>query len=80
MVLSGGGARNATLVAAIHRSLRSVNASVELLTSAGLGWPVESIEPAAFAYLAWLRVRGQNGNMPATTGARAGVLCGQIAG
>ena len=80
VVLSGGGARNATLVAAIHRSLRSVNASVELLTSAGLGWPVESIEPAAFAYLAWLRVRGQNGNMPATTGARAGVLCGQIAG
>jgi len=37
---------------------------------AALGWQVQSIEPAAFALLAWLRMTGQPGNLPETTGAR----------
>jgi len=47
-------------------------------TSADVGWPLQSIEPAAFAYLAWLRQRGLPGNLPETTGARRAVVCGVV--
>ena len=47
-------------------------------TSTDLGWPTKAIEPAAFALLAWRRWHGLPGNLPATTGARRAVLCGQI--
>ena len=80
VVLSGGGAANPKLVAGIRASLRALDPSMEVVTSAERGWPVESLEPAAFAYLAWLRVRGQAGNLPGTTGATSPVLCGQISG
>jgi anhydro-N-acetylmuramic acid kinase len=80
VVLSGGGASNPGLVAAIRIALRALESAIDVITSAERGWPVQSIEPAAFAYLAWLRLRGQPGNIPETTGARAGVLCGQVSG
>ena len=51
---------------------------IEVLTSDQLGWPVEAIEPAAFALLAFLRVKNLPGNFPETTGASRAVLCGQI--
>ncbi|MDB6024648.1 MAG: Anhydro-N-acetylmuramic acid kinase [Verrucomicrobiales bacterium] len=80
VVLAGGGAANPVLVRAIGRALSEAfpKKSVELKTSADLGWPVQAIEPAAFALLAWLRVNGRPGNLPETTGAQRAVLCGQI--
>jgi anhydro-N-acetylmuramic acid kinase len=78
VVLSGGGSANATLVGRIGARLRDLDGRIELRTSEELGWPRQAIEPAAFALLAWLRWRGRAGNLPATTGARRAVLCGQL--
>ncbi|MDO8349076.1 MAG: anhydro-N-acetylmuramic acid kinase, partial [Planctomycetota bacterium] len=38
----------------------------------------EAVEGGAFALLAHERLRGRPGNLPATTGARNAVLCGQV--
>ncbi len=73
IILTGGGALNPSLVRAIQSNL-----SAPILTSDELGWPVQSIEPAAFALLAHLRVNERPGNLPRTTGANRAVLCGQI--
>jgi anhydro-N-acetylmuramic acid kinase len=74
IILTGGGARNPTLVRAIARQMPGV----EVVTSEALGWPVEAIEPAAFALLAWLRLQRRPGNLPLTTGARRAALLGQV--
>jgi anhydro-N-acetylmuramic acid kinase len=76
IVLAGGGASNPSLTAAIERQLASYKTHIS--TSQSLGWPVQAIEPAAFALLADLRMRHQPGNLPQTTGARRAVLLGQV--
>lgn len=73
IILAGGGASNPSLVHAIQKQF-----SAKVLTSDELGWPVQAIEPAAFALLAFLRVNKRPGNLPQTTGANRAVLCGQI--
>lgn len=73
IILTGGGAANPTLVRAIVKQF-----SASVVTSDQLGWPVQAIEPAAFALLAYLRVNGLPGNLPETTGANRAVLCGQV--
>jgi anhydro-N-acetylmuramic acid kinase len=78
VVLAGGGAANATMVRQIREALAELNPVIEVMTSDELGWPRQSIEPAAFALLAWLRWNKQPGNLPETTGAQRPVLCGQI--
>jgi len=78
VVLAGGGAANPVLVKAIRIALEQLSPSLQVATSDELGWPRQSIEPAAFALLAWLRWRGQPGNLPATTGARRAARLGQI--
>jgi len=78
VVLAGGGAANLTLRRMIAEELRQLNPHVTVQTSAEHGWPVQSIEPAAFALLAWLRVRQKPGNLPETTGAKRAVLLGQV--
>ena len=80
VILCGGGAANPVLAASIRATLGESQPHIEISTSADHGWPLQSVEPAAFAYLAWLRARGQPGNLPSTTGARRAVLCGQITG
>ncbi len=47
IILSGGGAANPPLVAAIARQFS--DRPVEIQTSESCGWPVQAIEPAAFA-------------------------------
>jgi anhydro-N-acetylmuramic acid kinase len=74
IILTGGGASNPVLVRAIAAQF----AGTEVVTSDTLGWPVQSIEPAAFALLAWLRLAGRPGNLPRTTGARRAALLGQV--
>ena len=78
VILTGGGAANAALVRSMQRNLHHLSASTEVITSEALGWPLQSIEPAAFALLAWRRVQGKPGNLPQTTGARRPALLGQI--
>ncbi|MBM3831437.1 MAG: anhydro-N-acetylmuramic acid kinase, partial [Verrucomicrobia bacterium] len=70
VVLSGGGANNPVLRKAIASALRTAHPSIQVQTSADLGWPPEAIEAAAFALLAWRRWYGLAGNLPSTTGAR----------
>lgn len=78
VVLCGGGAANPVLVAAIERNLRELFPEVKVTSSVDHGWPLKSVEPAAFALLAWLRWRRKPGNLPATTGAYRAVLLGQV--
>ncbi|HXG46727.1 MAG TPA: anhydro-N-acetylmuramic acid kinase [Methylomirabilota bacterium] len=78
VILTGGGAENPTLVAAIRRALSEGGKPTRVCTSAELGWPSQAIEPAAFAWLAWRRLRGRSGHLPETTGAERAVLLGQV--
>jgi anhydro-N-acetylmuramic acid kinase len=74
IILTGGGAANPVLVRAIQAQLPNSR----VVTSEDLGWPRQSIEPAAFALLASRRWRRLPANLPGTTGARRAVLLGQI--
>ena len=78
VILTGGGAANPALVRSIQRNLYNLSASTDVVTSEALGWPLQSIEPAAFALLAWRRVQRKPGNLPQTTGAGRAALLGQI--
>lgn len=78
VILCGGGAENPILTGLIAVALLRLNPGVEVRPSDDLGWPAQAIEAAAFALLAWRRWHGLPGNLPATTGARRSVLCGQI--
>jgi anhydro-N-acetylmuramic acid kinase len=78
VVLCGGGAANPALVGAIKEALGQEGGPVEWVSSADFGWPWPSVEPAAFALLAWLRMEGKWGHPPGTTGARRHVRLGQI--
>jgi anhydro-N-acetylmuramic acid kinase len=80
IILTGGGASNPTLVRAIEKQFAEEKEKVEVLTSEQIGWPVQAIEPAAFALLAYLRMNGRPANLPQTTGARRAVLLGQVSG
>jgi anhydro-N-acetylmuramic acid kinase len=74
IILTGGGAMNPQLLKLIATQFSGSNVT----TSESLGWPVQAIEPAAFALLAWLRMNNRPGNLPQTTGARRSALLGQI--
>jgi anhydro-N-acetylmuramic acid kinase len=78
MILTGGGAANPSLKRQIAEALQQISPATVTLTCADLGWPLASIEPAAFALLAWLRMNRRPGNLPQTTGANRAVLLGQI--
>jgi anhydro-N-acetylmuramic acid kinase len=78
VVLTGGGAANPDLVERLRRRLALLSPKLQLQTCDQLGWPVQSIEPAAFALLAFYRFLRKPGNLPDTTGANRPVLCGQI--
>lgn len=79
VILTGGGASNPALKQRIIQALNEISETVPVITSEELGWPVESIEPAAFALLAYLRAAGKPGNIPETTGANRPVLSGHLA-
>lgn len=78
VVLAGGGGSNPVLRRMISEELLRLNHQAEVRTSAELGWPLQSVEPAAFALLVWLRMKRKAGNLPATTGASAAILLGQV--
>jgi anhydro-N-acetylmuramic acid kinase len=75
-IVSGGGARNATLMAML--SLRLAPLGCELATTEEFGMPAEAKEAAAFALLAWMTWHRLPGNVPAATGAKRAVVLGQV--
>ncbi len=74
-IVSGGGARNATLMAMLAERL---GPGCNLTTSASHGLPVEAKEAAAFALLAWQTWHHLAGNVPSATGASRPVILGQV--
>jgi anhydro-N-acetylmuramic acid kinase len=63
-VISGGGARNPTLLSVIAEETRG-----KILTAAELGWDGDALEAQAFAFLAVRSLRGLPITFPGTTGA-----------
>jgi anhydro-N-acetylmuramic acid kinase len=75
-IVSGGGARNATLMAMLSQRLEPMGC--ELASSEEFGLPAEAKEAAAFALLAWQTWHHLSGNVPAATGAKRPVILGQV--
>ncbi len=75
-IVSGGGARNATLMAMLKTRLEPLGCEVATIEKFGL--PAEAKEAAAFALLAWMTWHRLPGNVPAATGAKRPVILGQI--
>lgn len=74
LYLSGGGARNQTLVTWLRRRLPDV----QVLDAVDLGFEPQQREAVAFAVLAVQTLRGVHTNVPAVTGASHPVLLGSI--
>jgi anhydro-N-acetylmuramic acid kinase len=74
LLLSGGGARNETLVEMIRARL----AGIEVRDFADVYFDGEAKEAVAFALLAHLHVTGRSGNVPSATGARGGRVLGKL--
>jgi anhydro-N-acetylmuramic acid kinase len=75
-IVSGGGARNATMMAMLAQRLDPMGC--ELASSEEFGLPAEAKEAAAFALLAWQTWHHLPGNVPAATGAKRAVILGQV--
>jgi anhydro-N-acetylmuramic acid kinase len=75
-IVSGGGARNHTLMAMLAQRLEPLGC--ELASSEDFGMPAEAKEAAAFALLAWQTWHRLPGNVPAATGARRHAILGQV--
>ena len=74
LVIAGGGARNATLVARLTEAI----APLPLHTSDALGIPTSAREAIAFAILGAFRLRGLPNTLPRATGATRAVSGGAI--
>eukprot|EP00698_Gefionella_okellyi_P015616 TRINITY_DN441_c0_g1_i3.p1 TRINITY_DN441_c0_g1~~TRINITY_DN441_c0_g1_i3.p1 ORF type:complete len:370 (+),score=75.39 TRINITY_DN441_c0_g1_i3:195-1304(+) len=79
IVVHGGGAHNAFLMSRIlHHARQHLHEDIQVLTSSSLGIDGDSKEALMIALLAYLCVRGEQGNVPACTGAQRGVVLGKI--
>ncbi len=75
-IVSGGGARNATLMAMLAARLEPMGC--QLAATGDFGLPVEAKEAAAFALMAWYTWHRMPANVPAATGAKRAVILGQV--
>jgi anhydro-N-acetylmuramic acid kinase len=75
-IVSGGGARNQTLMAMLEDRLTPMGC--RLASIDGFGLPAEAKEAAAFALMAWQTWHRLPGNVPAATGAERAVVLGQV--
>lgn len=75
IIVSGGGAKNATLLEML-RTLLGPQARVRRIDEFGI--PSEAKEALAFAILAYQTWHGRASNLPAATGARRAVIQGDI--
>jgi anhydro-N-acetylmuramic acid kinase len=72
-VVSGGGARNPTLLKAIAEETRG-----KVVTADSLGWNGDALEAQAFAFLAVRSLRGLPITFPGTTGAPRPLTGGKV--
>jgi anhydro-N-acetylmuramic acid kinase len=75
-IVSGGGARNRTLMSMLQR--RVVPRGYKFMPSDQAGIPSQTKEAVAFALLAWQTWHGLPGNVPAATGAARPAILGEI--
>jgi anhydro-N-acetylmuramic acid kinase len=75
-IVSGGGARNQTLMEMLHQELEPLGCAVQ--SSDDLGLPAEAKEAAAFALLAYETWHRRPGNIPSATGAARPAILGEI--
>jgi anhydro-N-acetylmuramic acid kinase len=75
-IVSGGGARNLTLMRILHEQLEPLGCTVR--ASDDLGLPAEAKEAAAFALLAYETWHRRPGNIPSATGAARPAILGEI--
>ena len=73
IIVGGGGMRNPDLISRITR-----RTGRPVVSSGERGYPSQSIESMAFAYLALLTLAGRPGNIPEVTGASSLAVLGQI--
>ncbi len=73
-IVSGGGARNPTLV----RMMAELIAPIEVRQFSEVFFDGEAKEAVAFALLAYLYVNGRPGNVPRATGAKASRILGKL--
>jgi anhydro-N-acetylmuramic acid kinase len=79
VLLSGGGARNPTLVAMIEREIAATrDAPLRVRQFDDVFFDGEAKEAVAFALLAHLHVSGRPGNVPRATGARGPRILGKL--
>jgi anhydro-N-acetylmuramic acid kinase len=76
LILSGGGARNATLVAMLARELAPLG--ILLRSSDEFGLPSQAKEAVAFAVLAYETWNRRPSNLPSATGAKHAAILGKI--
>jgi len=76
MILSGGGARNATLVAMLAEDLAPLG--IQLRFSDEFGVPSQTKEAVAFAVLAYETWSRRPSNVPSATGAKRTAVLGKI--
>jgi anhydro-N-acetylmuramic acid kinase len=74
VVVSGGGARNPTLMA----RLRATLAPRAVVTFDERFFDGDAKEAVAFALLGWLTLRGRAGNVPGATGAAGPRVLGRV--
>jgi anhydro-N-acetylmuramic acid kinase len=75
-IVSGGGARNHTLMAMLAQRLEPLGCELAAIEEFGL--PAEAKEAAAFALLAWQTMHHLPGNVPEATGASRAAILGQV--
>jgi anhydro-N-acetylmuramic acid kinase len=75
-IVSGGGARNHTLMAMLAQRLEPLGCQPATIDNFGL--PAEAKEAAAFALMAWHTWHRLPGNVPAATGANHLAILGQV--
>jgi anhydro-N-acetylmuramic acid kinase len=75
-IVSGGGAKNPTLMRMIEEQLAPMKLRIQ--TTGNLGLPVDAKEAVAFALLAYQTWRRQPSNIPSATGARRAAILGKV--
>jgi anhydro-N-acetylmuramic acid kinase len=75
-IVSGGGAKNPTLMRMIEEQLAPMKLKIQ--TTGNIGLPVDAKEAVAFALLAYQTWRRQPSNIPSATGARRPAILGKV--
>lgn len=79
ILICGGGAQNSALMTSLNPSIAdTLGRAVPVASTETLGWPPQTIEAAAFAWLADRTITGLPGNCPSVTGAIGPRILGSI--